>query len=188
MQYLVSFALLVAFVAWMAGVYHQLEHLRAAVCQYWGQWCRATHHRNECLADFAETFALFLPQEDPRPAYLRRLAADSDRSLALVRTPRWGPLHGFMGSAEQVLRSAVAQSVQVVENSPVMRGNEPLQRLCSSVSVSLYQQDQLASLFNSAAVEYNAALAAPAARLLAPLFGFEAADPLDMNKKEHPQR
>jgi hypothetical protein len=187
MQYLVSFALLVAFIAWMAGVYHQLEHLRAAVCLCWGQWCRATHHRNECLADFAETFALFLPEEDPRPAYLRRLAADSDRSLALVQAPRWSEVHGFLGGAEQVLRKAVACSVQTVEDSPAMREHEHLQRLCSSVSVSLYQQDQLASLFNHAAVEYNAALAAPSARLLAPLFGFVAADPLDVSEKEHPQ-
>lgn len=184
MQYVVSFALLVALVAWMVGVYNQLDHLRNVVCSCWGQWCRATHRRNECLADFAAVFAHFLPHEDPLPGRLMRMAEDSDRSLALVPEPRWSREHGFLGGAEQLLRRAVAQSVQLVEDSPDMRAHQQLQLLCSGVSVSLYQQDQLASLFNHAAVEYNAALAAPAGRLLAPLFGFAEADTLEWDKKD----
>ena len=64
-----------------------------------------------------------------------------------------------------------------------MRAHEHLQRLCSGVAVSLYQQDQQASLFNRAAFEYNAALARPSARLLAPVFGFCSADPLSSSEK-----
>lgn len=180
MQYLVSFALLVAFVAWMVGVYNNLFHLRGSVCNCWGQWRKATHHRNECLNDFAAAFALFMPSGDPLPDSLRRLAADSERSLALCLEPRWSALHGFVGRAEARLRQVVAHSVQVVEDSPEMRAHEHLQQLCSSVAVSLYQQDQLAELFNRAAREYNAALETPAARLLAPLFGFAGADPLTL--------
>ena len=65
MQYLVSFALLVAVAAWMVRIYNNLDHLRGVVCSCWGQWRKATHHRNECLTDFAVVFALFLPQGDP---------------------------------------------------------------------------------------------------------------------------
>ena len=184
MQYLVSFALLVAFVAWMVGVYNNLCHLRGAVCNCWGQWRKATHHRNECLNDFTTAFARFLPQGDPLPESLRRMVADSERSLALLaHEPRWGSQHGFVGGAESLLRQAVARSVQTVEDSPAMRAHEHLQRLCSGVAVSLYQQDQQASLFNRAAFEYNAALARPSARLLAPVFGFCSADPLSPSEK-----
>lgn len=178
MQYLVSFALLVAVVAWMVRVYNNLDHLRGVVCSCWGQWRKATHHRNECLTDFAVVFALFLPQGDPLPRNLRRLAADSERSLALSREPRWSRLHGFVGSAEHLLRQAVERSVQTVADSPAMRSHEHLQQLCSSMSVSLFQQVQMTNLFNQAAKDYNAALGAPSARFLAPLFGFSAADPL----------
>ena len=89
MQYLVSFALLVAVAAWIVRIYNNLDHLRGVVCSCWGQWRKATHHRNECLTDFAVVFALFLPQGDPLPRNLRRLAADSERTLALTREPRW---------------------------------------------------------------------------------------------------
>lgn len=184
MQYLVSFALLVAFAAWMVGVYNTLFHLRGTVCNCWGQWCKATHQRNECLNDFANAFASFLPADNPLPASLLRLAADSERSLALSYEPRWSSLHGFVGGAEARLRQAVARSVQTVEDSPIMRAHEHLQQLCSGVSVSLYLQDQRAELFNHAAQEYNAALGTPSARLLAPLFGFACADPLSPMDKQ----
>lgn len=188
MQYLVSFALLVAFVAWMVGVYNNLCHLRDAVCNCWGQWRKATQHRNVCLNDFAAAFALFMPQGDPLPDSLRRMVADSERSLALLsREPRWGALHGFVGGAEHLLRLAVARSVQTVEDSPAMRAHEHLQRLCSGVAVSLYQQEQVTNLFNRAVIEYNAALAQPSARLLAPVFGFSRADPLSYSETQSPR-
>lgn len=183
MAYLVSFALLVAVLAWMVGVYNNLEHLRGVVCNCWRQWRRATHRRNECLADFVAAFAAMMPRGDPLPRNLRRMVEDSERSLALAMEPRWSRMHGMIGGAEGLLRRAVAQSVQLVEESPSMQGNEPLLRLCSTMSASLYQQDQVAALFNHAAVEYNAALTSPSARLLAPVFGFARADPLDLPGK-----
>lgn len=179
MQYLVSFALLVAVGAWIVGVYNNLEHLRCMVCRGWAQWWRATHHRNACVGDFAAAFALLAPPENSLPRCLLRMVADSERTLAMVEVPRWGELHGFVGGAELLLRQAVAQAVQAVEESPDMRAHEQLQQLCLSVAVSLQQQEQLAALFNRAAREYNAALATPSARLLGPVFGFVAADPLD---------
>lgn len=185
MQYLVSFALLVALAAWMVGVYNNLDHLRRLVCERWEQWRCATHRRNVCLADFALVFASFRPQEDPLSHCLQRMSEDSERSLALCESPRWGTVHGFMGGAEQLLRQAVAQSVQTVEDEPAMRGHEQLQELCSSVSASLYRQEQVAALFNHAAREYNQALQGISARFLAPVFGFAAADPLDDEKRQN---
>lgn len=184
MQYVVSLALLVALAAWMVGVYNHLCHLRSAVCVCWGEWRKVTHHRNECLADFAAAFASFVPQGDPLPGSLRRLAADSERSLALSREPRWGAQHGFAGEAESLLRQAVARCVRAVEDSPAMRSHEHLQKLCSGVAVSLYQQDQVSELFDRAAREYNAALRSPSARFLAPLFGFSGADQLSITQMQ----
>lgn len=179
MQYLVAFAMLVALGAWIVGVYNHLVHLRSAVCSSWGQWLRATHRRNNCLRDFAASFASFLPQHDPMPVHLVRLAEDSEHAIALSLEPRWGKAHGFMGGAERLLRQAVATSVQMVEESPAMREHEQMQRLCSGVSSALYQQDQSEAIFNRAAREYNSALRTPSARLLGPVFGFARADTLD---------
>jgi hypothetical protein len=46
------------------------------------------------------------------------------------------------------------------------------------MSASLSQQEQVTELFNLAARDYNAALASPSARLLAPLFGFAGVEAL----------
>lgn len=179
MTYLVSFALLVALIAWMVGVYNNLDHLRGVVCNCWCQWRKATLQRNECLADFTALFSMLMPQDDPLPRELRRMREDSERSLALALEPRWSKVHGFVGGAEQLLRFAVQKSMHVVESTPAMRSHESLQRLCSNMEISLYQQEQMAMLFNRAVMEYNAALVSPSARFLAPIMGFSAADVLE---------
>ena len=175
MQYVVSFALLVALAAWMVGVYNNLNHLRGVVCSCWSQWCTVTHRRNAELKEFATLLASCVPQESPLPGSLLRLVTDSERSLQLVSVPRWSSQHGFLGGAEHFLRMAAEQAMRAVE----MQADSRVRQACHSVSVALYQQDQIAELFNRAAREYNAALCLPAARFLAPVFGFSAVDPLD---------
>ena len=179
MTYLVSFALMVALIAWMVGVYNNLDHLRGVVCNCWCQWRKVTRQRNECLADFTALFSMLMPQGDPLPRDLRRMREDSERTLALALEPRWGKVHGFVGGAEQLLRHAVEESMHVVAASPVMRSHASLQHLCSNMEISLYQQEQMTTLFNRAVAEYNAALVAPSARFLAPIMGFSAADALE---------
>lgn len=182
MQYLVSFALLVALAAWMVGVYNNLVHLHGVVCNCWGVWCKAVHLRNQSLDEFASVFVYFVSKDDPLPGKLHRFAADSERSLAHVADSGRRLSLGFAGRAEQLLRQAVSKSVHVVEDSPVMRSHEHLQRVCSKLSAALFQQDQMAENFNRAAAEYNAALGGVSARLLAPLFGFAKVLPLEVRE------
>lgn len=179
MQYLISLALLVAVAAWLVGVYNNLEHLRGVVCNCWMQWSKMTHYRNESLRSFVPVFASFMPEESPLPQLLRSLVADSERSLAESRELRWGGFQRFSGRTESRLRKAVAESVLLVESSPFMREHDELLRMCSNISASLYQQEQIADLFNRAVREYNKALSSPSARFLGPVFGFVAAFPLD---------
>jgi hypothetical protein len=180
MQYLVSFALLVAVGGWMVAVYNRLYHLRCSVCTCWYEWRKATHYRNECLSNFTTLFALFLPQDDALARHLRHLVVDSEKSLSLSLEPRWNSRHGFVSGAERLVRQAVVQSVHVVEQHPMMRGHEHLHQLCCNVSLSLEKQAHVSELFNAAAAEYNAALNSFSARVLAPVFGFAVADTLDV--------
>lgn len=188
MQYLVSFALLVAVGAWIVGVYNNLVHLRGAVCRSWQQWRQATHRRNECLREFATALAFLMKKDAPQPHSLLRMAADSERSLALAEAPRWTSVHGFMGRAEKLLRLEIMQAERDLEDSATLREDEQLLQLYSSVVASLYQQDQCSALFNRAAFEYNNALRGASARFLAPVFGFAAADPLDAAAAEQNTR
>ncbi len=186
MPYLVSLALLVALFAWAVGVYNNLDHLRTVVCNFWGQWSRATHYRNESLNDFAVVFAAFLPQDASLPRSLQHLAAESERSVSQGLELLWSSdSDSRADGVEDLLRQAVVQSVQLVEESSVMREHEHLQRVCSRVSVSLFQQDQVAELFNRAVRDYNQMLKLPSARLLAPLFGFVPALPLRLSSTQN---
>lgn len=185
MQYLISFALLVALLAWVVGVYNHLVHLRSAVCKGWLHWRKTARRRNACLRDFVRVFAPAVPVNDPLPRSLLRLAADSEHSLTLADTPRWGRSHAFLGGAEHLLRMAIIQSLRMAETSSAGLADAQLATLCSRLSASLGQQDEAAELFNRAVREYNTALAVPSARLLAPVFGFAAAESLEPPQMQH---
>lgn len=178
MQYLVSFALLVALAAWMAGVYNHLYHLRRAVCANWLQWCRSTHLRNVSLEDFVSSLAGFLSQHDDVSERLKSMVTSSEYEISVALEPHWGKARGSMIPGERLLRRTAAEALSAVEESPATRGQVHLQQLCSRVSSALYQQDQYATLFDRAVREYNEALSTPSACILAPVFGFVAANPL----------
>lgn len=174
--YLIPLALLVAVAAWLTAVFHRLNHLYGQVQSAWVQWSHATRQRNECLGDFAAVFSGYLPQGDMLPRDLRRLTEDSQR--ALTASPQ-APVAGrmlSMGAAERALRRVVGDSVQTLENSDRMRGNQHLLQLCSQMSVTLFQQEQIARSYNRFAADYNQALSAPGGRLVGGLFGFVPVD------------
>lgn len=179
MEYLVSLTLLVAVGAWLAAAYARLRHLHSRVQTAWGQWIRATRNRNERLGDFLTVFSGFLPRGAMLPRDMRRWAEDSQRALSSVSS---APLPGsleLLEKAERHLRQMVGDSVHELERMQVTQDHEQLLHLCSEVSVSLFQQDQVARHYNQHAADYNHALAAPSGRVVAGLFGFSPVEPVD---------
>ena len=172
MEYLVAFALLVAMGAWVVSSYLRLFHLYERVQGAWLQWTDATRLRNECLGDFLQAFASYLPQGDMLPRDMRRWAEDSERALsATAGAPRRGNFAG-LGSAERHLRRVVSHSVHTLVTTRNMREDAHLCELCAAMSASLYRQEELAGVYNRSVAEYNSALRAPGARMVAGLFGF----------------
>ena len=172
MEYAVPLGILVAFVAWVVATFSRLHHLHRMAGVAWSRWSRATRHRNECLADFTTIFSGYLPQEDMRPRNLRRLTDDSSRALEAHPDLPAGDELRDLGHAEKSLRRVVVSAVQVMENSAPMRGDSMLNELSTRVSLSLFQQDELTRSFNRSVGDFNLALTAPGARLVAGMFGF----------------
>ncbi len=179
MEYIVSLALLIAVAAWVTAQYQRLQQLRGDVCSAWQQWVAATHRRNACLSDFVSLFSMMLPQGDLLPRSLRRLTSDSEHSLNLATEPHWGAGVHFFPAAEMVLRRAVNDSMETMENSSVMRGHERLQQLCGRMTGAQQRQDALTLRYNRAVQSYNGALDSPSGRMLAPLFRFLRAGSLN---------
>lgn len=172
MVYIISLTLLVALAAWVVASYLRLFHLYERVQGAWLQWHRATQHRNECLQDFVSLFAAYLPEGDMLPRDLRRWTEDSGRALKATPTaPREGNL-GCITTAERYLRRAVSYSVHTLETTQHMRQDAQLLSLCTAMSDSLYRQDEQMMSYKRSASEYNHALHAPGAGIVAGLFGF----------------
>lgn len=156
----------------MMATFSRLHHLRTMVQGAWAKWSEATQHRNECVADFTDLFAGYLPRGDVRPRNLRRLADDSRRSLdAHHELPATSELRQ-LSHAEKSLRRVVMSAVQAMEDSEAMRQDSMLAELCTRVSLSLFTQDELTRVYNRSVGNFNLALASPGARFVAGIFGF----------------
>lgn len=172
MEYVVPLGILVAFLAWIISTFSRLHHLQSVVYTAWAKWSAATQYRNACVVDFTTLFSGYLPQEDMRPRNLRRLADDSRRTLDTHHELPVADQVRQLSSAEKTLRSVVVSAVQTMEDSESMRRDSQLAELCTRVSLSLFQQDELTRSYNQSVGNYNLALAAPGARLVAGIFGF----------------
>ena len=175
MEYIVALTLLVALGAWVVSSYLRLFYLYEKVQGAWQQWSQATRQRNDCVADFVRLFALCLPQGDVLPRDMRRWTEDSKRALvASPHAPSVGNVAG-LSRAERSLRRVLSHSVHTLETTQPLRDNDDLRNLCSALTVSLYRQEEMAGLYNRSVIQYNQALLAPGARLVASLFGFSPA-------------
>lgn len=172
MEYIVPLGILVAFLAWVLATFSRLYHLHRVVVMAWAKWSEATQYRNDCLADFTAVFSGYLPTGDVRPRNLRRMADDSRRALDAHRELPAESDVKQLSSAERSLRQLVVNAVQAMENSELMRDDMQLSELCSRVSLSLFRQDELTRSYNRCVGNFNLALAAPGARLVAGMFGF----------------
>ena len=93
-----------------------------------------------------------------------------------------------------ILKDATPQQRDAVVIEPwgdAMRWEE----IDEDIHISTFYEDlkpnhdnEVAALFNHAALEYNAALSSPSARLLAPIFGFARADALDAPPEQQKTR
>lgn len=172
MEYIVPLGILVAFLAWIVATFSRLHHLHSMAHSAWAKWSAATQYRNECVTDFTTIFSGYVPGEDLCTQDLRRLADDSRRSLDAHRSmPEREEAHR-LGLAEKSMRRVVMNAVQTMEDSQAMRSDAHLAELCTRVSLSLFQQDELTRSYNRSVGNFNLALAAPGARLVAGMFGF----------------
>lgn len=175
MEWLIASGLMVAVFAWLAELCHRLHLLRAGVLHTWEIWVDATHHRNDCLGNFAELLALLLPRGDMQPRALRRMVADSERALREHPLPFRGTGRHAAVYGEEALRLCTGDSLRRVENHADLRRHEKLQGLCERLNVAEEWQRQTEQDYAARVAAYNRALREPPARLPAHLLGFRRA-------------
>ncbi len=186
MEWLISFALLVAVTSWVVATYHRLHHLRSQVRAAWQQWELSTRHRNACLSSFAPAFEHCAPAALALPLELRHAAQDSEHELDFPLPPPTADGYALPGSdflkplgeRERSLRLLVGDSLRLLDELPEAPQNAELPGLVSRLSASLFQQEQHTQLYNRAVEEYNSALASPSGRLVGSAFHLPPASSL----------
>lgn len=171
MEWLVSAGLLVAVAAWVVGLCHRLQLLRTEVRSAWQDWLDDTRRRNESLGELAEAAALLLPQGEMLPRTLRRLIADSERTLPEGEKLLWSE-HAETHRTEAALRREASAAARRVKSEQSLRADAGLSHLCEQLLLRLERQEQSGRRFRLAAEAYNAVLSEPPVRLLAPSLGF----------------
>lgn len=183
MNYIAALALLVAVMACLVGEYVRLEHLKRRVEGAWNQWNHATRRRNERLGDFVAVLASYLPQEDELAREMRRWVTDSGRALAAQHgAPALG-CGAKLSEAERHLQVMMRSSGRAVESSTELRDNVQLQELYQAMATSHLMQSAETQHYNRLVHDYNAALAAPMTRLLAPVLGFSALEEIRQGRR-----
>ena len=173
MGYLIAFTLLVALGSWVVSSYLRLIHLYERVQGGWLRWTQAAMQRNECLRQFVTEFGADIPQCDSLCNDMQRREMESCRVIkAYPHAPGVGDFSSI-AEAERNLRRAVSYSVHAVETASSLQQNEQLLSLCSAVSVAMYRLEEQMLSYKRSAVEYNTSLAAPGARIVAGVFGFD---------------
>lgn len=171
MEWLVSAGLLVAVAAWVAGLCHRLQHLRTEVRGAWQDWLEDTRRRNKAAGEFAEFAALLLPPGEMLPRTLRRLVADSDRLLPVGERLLWTE-NVERVRTEGELRRELSAAARRAEDWRTGRADDGLERVSEELLQRMERYEQSGRRFRLAAEAYNAALAEPPVRLLAPSLGF----------------
>lgn len=171
MEWLVSAGLMVAVAAWVAGVCHRLQMLRAEVREAWADWLEDTRRRNDALGEFAESASVLLPPGEMLPRTLRRMVADSERSLRMGEHLLWTEDDAARVTETSLYREASA-AARLVEQTPQLRDDEGLGALCEGLLRALERQEQSGHRLNLAAEAYNAALREPPVEMIAPVLGF----------------
>jgi LemA protein len=164
-------------VFWMVGAYNRLVALRNAIGAAWAQVEEQLQRRRQALEAMVSALRPALPEEsnalDALTGALLQLQAAAD---AVRARPVSASLVTVLGTAEQVLGTALARLLAVLEHHPQLRDDMP------EVAQGLHDlkdgEPRLAfarQLFNDAAQAYNDAARQFPTRLLTQLYGFGTA-------------
>jgi LemA protein len=165
---------------WMVGAYNRLVALRNAIGQAWAQVDEPLRRRREVLQALADALRPELPDEAASLEALEgallqvQAAADAVRARPVVAR-----LTATFKTAEEVLVTALARVVAVLEHHPALRDETPA--VAQALQALNEVEPRLAfgrQLFNEAAQAYNEAARQFPTRLLTRMYGFGLAGSL----------
>jgi len=169
--------LLAMLVFWMVGAYNRLVGLRNAIGAAWAQVDEQLQRRRQLLQPLVD---ILRPELAEEPTALDALSGALMQVQAAADAVRARPVSAAhlaaLVTAEQVLGSALARVLALLEHHPTLRDSLP--PVAEALKALQELEPRLAfarQLFNDAAQAYNEAARQFPTRLLTHLFGFGTA-------------
>lgn len=172
-----SLVIAAVLVFWMVGAYNRLVALRNAIGAAWAQVDEQLQRRATVLSPMVEALRPGLTEE---PTALDALQGALLQVQAAAEAVRPRPVStaaiAALVTAEQVLASALARVLALLEHHPTLRDETPDVAQALQALKDIEPRLQFArQLFNDAAAVYNDAARQVPTRLLTHLYGFGTA-------------
>lgn len=173
-----ALALAAVLVFWMVGAYNRLVALRNAIGAAWGQVDEQLQRRRTLLESLLAALRPLLPPDDATAldALQGALLQVQVASEAVRARPVAAMAVASLVTAEEVLGTAFARLLALLEHHPVLRDETP--QVTQPLEALRALEPRLAfarQLFNDAAATYNEAARQFPTRLLTRLYGFGTA-------------
>ena len=164
---------------WMLGAYNRLVRLRQALMAAFAELDALLQQRHQLLAELVEAAA---PQLAAMPEAVAAVEAARRQARVAADHAAQRPAHpGRLASlvlAEQVLRTALTRLVTLVKAAPALHGDLRVRAAVTSLSTAQHRVSAARHRFNKAALDYSRGVQQFPTRLIAGLFGFQAAGKL----------
>jgi LemA protein len=182
---IVTLVLLVVLGAWALGAYNRLVARRNEIANAFAQIDVQLKRRHDLIPNLVETARKYVQHEREtlEAVIAARNTARSAADAARAR-PSDGDRITALAGAESALGGVLGRLMAVVEAYPDLKADATLRELSEELAHTENRVAFARQAFNDAVLDYNNAAQQAPANLIAGVFGFKAAAPLQATANE----
>jgi LemA protein len=182
---IVTLVLLVVLGAWALGAYNRLVARRNEIANAFAQIDVQLKRRHDLIPNLVETARKYVQHEREtlEAVIAARNTARSAADAARAR-PADGARITALAGAESALGGVLGRLMAVVEAYPELKADATLRELSEELAHTENRVAFARQAFNDAVLDYNNAAQQAPANLIAGVFGFKAAAPLQATANE----
>jgi LemA protein len=182
---IVTLVLLVVLGAWALGAYNRLVARRNEIANAFAQIDVQLKRRHDLIPNLVETARKYVQHEREtlEAVIAARTTARSAADAARAR-PSDGDRITALAGAESALGGVLGRLMAVVEAYPELKADATLRELSEELAHTENRVAFARQAFNDSVLDYNNAAQQAPANLIAGVFGFKAAAPLQATANE----
>jgi LemA protein len=182
---IVTLVLLVVLAAWALGAYNRLVARRNEIANSYSQIDVQLKRRHDLIPNLVETARKYVQHERET---LEAVIAARNTARSAADAARAKPADGAritaLAGAESALGGVLGRLMAVVEAYPALKADATLRELSEELTHTENRIAFARQAFNDAVLDYNNAAQQAPANLIAGVFGFKAAAPLQATGSE----